>query len=302
MTQLGYGPLQRIDGPPPIAPQYGLLQAAHAPAQGVRIVPDVDDRGVERWLNGVEVYPYPPDPAGTFDTCATGTDAQAKDAGDTIATPRFGAMTVFLPETCTSYRVWDQDEFKARAVAVLTAVEGAAVENEFMTGTRLLLNPHLSDGQGTFPNLDAVTTIVNGLALLEGEIAKSGRLGLIHLSPMAATMLGQYYLVNYDSKTGVLRTTNGSVVIPGTGYVTGATPSGHAAPAAGDQEWMYASGPIDIRRTEIFTTPDQVFQALDRVTNTITYRAERHYLVDFDQTVQAAVLVDRCLGSCEEIT
>lgn len=300
MSTVGYGPPWRVDGPPPSAPKRGLLQAAAAPAAGVRIVSDVDSSGRERWLNGVEVYPYPPGTARTWDTCAPGSELVDKDDGDDdIPTPRFGAFTVYEPITCTAYRVWDQDEFKARAVQVFTVIEGAAVEREFLTGELLGLNPHLSDGNGTFPNLDAVTNAQNGLALLDGEIAKSARLGIIHMSPILAGILCNYYI--FEDKTGVLRTINGNVVIPGNGYVAGATPAGHPHPA-GTEEWMYATGPIDIRQSEVFVMPDDVSQALDRgiggKPNSITYRAERYYLIDWDTTVQAAVLVDRCQAEC----
>jgi hypothetical protein len=56
----------------------------------------------------------------------------------------------------------------------------------------------------------------------------------------------------------------------------------------------------------MFVTPERVDQALERGTggastgrpNTIVYRAERYYLVDWDTQVQAAVLVDLCSTEC----
>src|SRR5579864_1225244 len=97
---IGYGPLQRIDGPLPVPAVYGLLPAAAAPAAGVRIVVDVDQSptdlndlsstgetmdaalarlkregiipasaGDYRWLNGAEVYPYPPGQPSLYSTC-----------------------------------------------------------------------------------------------------------------------------------------------------------------------------------------------------------------------------------------
>ncbi|MFL5309677.1 MAG: hypothetical protein ACJ79H_04395 [Myxococcales bacterium] len=316
--QIGFGPASTVDGPPPIPPVRSLLAAASAPAAGVRIVVDLDSGAVvgieeavaagwlepgagrERWMNGVTVWPYPPYLASLWDSCAVGSDQGEKPDGDEIPLPEFAAFTVVLPETCTSYTIPDQDAFKARAVAALTAVESAAVARELLAGDLLGNQPHLADGEGTFPNGDTITSVVNGLALLEGEIARSGKLGLIHMSPMAATFLRNYYVI--DDKTGVLRTINGNVVIPDAGYVDAVAPDGGHAPAAAGQEWMYATGPIDIRRSEIFTTPDNVAQALDRGAhgkpNSITYRAERYYLIDWDTTLQAAVLVDRCQTEC----
>lgn len=294
---IGYGPPERIDGPPPLAPAYGLLQAAAAAAAGVRLVTEASDR----WINGVEVYPYPPDCADVYDPCAPGSIQEAKGFGSEVESPRFGAMTVYEPVTCTARGVGNQDEFKARAVAALTAVEGAAVARELLTGDRMPLQPHLSDGQGVFPNGDTATSPMNGLALLEAEIARSCRQGLIHVSPQMATFLRERLVI--DDRGGVLRTTNGIVVINDFGYVDGATPATHATPGA-TEEWMYASGPVDIRRSEVFVIPETPAEALDRGmgatndrTNTVTYRAERYYLADWDTEVQAAVLVDRCTSA-----
>jgi len=298
---VGFGPLWRIDGPVPTRPTYGLLQAAEAPTAGVRIIPDTDERGIERWMNGVEVYPYLPGTGDVFDTCAAaGTTAHTKGFGNALQSPQFGAFTAHVDETCTSYKVWDQQEFIARATTVFGAVESAIISSEFMTGARLPANPHLSDGVNTtFPNADTATSVLQGLALLENVIATSGRLGLVHCSPGFATIMRERFTV--DTKTGVLRSVNGNVVIPDAGYSVGSTPAGHAAPGA-TQEWIYATGPIDIRRSEMFVTPDNVIQALDRGSggattgrsNSITYRAERYYSVTWDTEVHAAVLVDRC--------
>lgn len=305
---IGYGPPVRIDGPPPIPPMFGLLPAAEAPlAAGIRIILDVDARGIERWMNGVAVYPYPPDTGDVYDPCATGSDATEKGEGAALQQPQFGAMTAWLAETCTTYRVWDQDEYKARAIAALAAVESGIIAYEFMTGTRMPAQPYLADGNGVFPLDDAVTSVENGLALLEEQIGLTRRQGLIHCSPMVTTtLMGRGFTLR--DKTGVIRTINGTVLIPDFGYTDGArvAPVGHAAPSTYSQEWMYATGPVDIRRSEIFVSPDNVMQAVDRgsggattgLPNSITYRAERYVLVDWDTELQAAVLVDRCQTTC----
>lgn len=336
MGEIGYGPLERIDGPLPIPPVYGLLQAAAAPAAGVRIVVDTDQgaedlndlsstdetmdqaiarlkaegiipptAGDYRWLNGVEVYPYPPDTPGLYEPCgsALGT-AGSKSFGSALQHPKFSALTLYLAETCTSYKVWSQAEFKARAVLALTAVQSFGIALNLLTGQADPLSPYLADGDGAFPNTDVVTNPMNGLALLEQQIALTGKLGLIHCSPQYASALRERFAV--DDRGGVIRTINGNVLIPDSGYAAGSTPHGHAAPT-GTQEWIYATGPIDVRLSEIFTLPDKVSEALDRGTsgsattgrpNSITYRAERYSLATWDTELQAAVLVDRCQSGC----
>lgn len=295
---------ERIDGPPPLAPLYGLLQAADTPAAGVRIIPDTDARGIERWLNGAQVYAYPTDTGMVFDPCAQGSDFVEKGFGNSDESPMFAAMTAVVSQTCTTYKVWDHDEWKLRVATALGAIQGSIVAREFMSGVRFPGNPYLADGNGEFPNGDTATSAIDGLALLEKHIGLTGRQGLIHCSPQIATTLRERFAL--DNKTGVIRTINGTVIIPDFGYAAGATPVGHADPS-GSEEWMFATGPIDIRQTELFVTPDLPSQAVERGTpnsasngkaNSVTYRAERYFLVDWDGTFQASVLVDRCSSDC----
>lgn len=295
-TILACGPLTRIDGPLPIRPLYGLLQAAEAPAAGVQVIVDTDSEGIERWGNGAEVFPYPADVAKVDNSFQPGSEAETKGAGTQPATPQFGAFTIYLPIQCTNYRVWNDEQFRARAVATLTAVESAAIAREIMSGEKLTLNPHLTDGVGTFPNGSTVTSALNGVALLEKEIAASGRLGLIHVPPQVLMMLASKGF-GFDNASGVWRTPNGNVIVPDAGYANSVAPTGHTA-ASGTQDWIYATGPIEVRRSEVFMIPEENFQAIDRSTNQIVYRAERNYLVIWDQQVQAAVRVDRCQDTC----
>lgn len=306
MSTIGYGPLERIDGPPPLRPVYGLLQAAEAPAGGVRIVPDADAAGMERWINGVEVYPFPPQTGDVFDSCAPGSTFAVKDDGELEwLHPQFGAMTAYLPVTCATFKIPSQEEFKARAVATFEAVESSIIAHEFMTGARMPAQPHLADGDGVYPLNDVAVGITRGIAALEEEIALTGRQGVIHVSPqLVASYIALWSL---DNRSGVIRTINGTVIIPDAGYAAGSQPAGHAA-ATGTQEWIYATGPVDIRRSETFVMPERVEQAVDRGSgmagatnhkpNSITYRVERYYVVDWDTVLHACVLVDRCISGC----
>lgn len=328
MTAVGFGPLQRIDGPPPLAPLYGLLQAATA--RSVRVIGDeVDAAGIERWLNGAQVYPFPPSQPDAFDTCASGSSSQEKNFGDELELPIFAAFTAYLAETCSAFRVWSHDEFKARASSALAAVEGMIVEAVLMgTVDRLLENPHLADGNGNFPRGDDGLGVVEAFGILDSEIARSAKQGLIHVSPRCLAAAFGARAVVMDDQAKVWRSANGNVVVPGTGYQQPSDSDwvsqeptkwelGPPAPAGtgftdadSGTEWMYASGPVDVRRTQSFTTPDDVSQAVERGTggastgrpNSVNYRAERYYLVDWDTVVQSAVRVELCTPYCHSIT
>lgn len=288
-----YGPLWSIDGPPPQPPAHTLISSS-------RVISDVDGEELERWQNGVAVFPFPPDVGNVWEACSTGTDRE-KVEGGTIPLPEFGAMCVYLAETCSSEGIFGaglskdqaQARFVARAVATLAAVESAAIEAEFMDGAVLGSNPHLGDGEGTFPHANTAVKVAEGFASLEDEIAASARAGVIHISPGLAIFASSLNLLHED-RAGILRTINGTVVVPGAGYVGVSTPDTHT-PAGAGQEWAYATGPVEIRRSEVIQLPGSLAEALDRETNTVTYRVERYYAVTWDTVVQAAVRIDRTL-------
>lgn len=288
----GYGTAWPIEGPPPVRRRLGLLQAADAPAAGVRIVTDLDAGGVERWASSARVWPWPSTPASTWDACASSSQQDTKDTDDPVDLPEFFAFDVYLAVTCSAVGLHNDATYRARASAALDVAEGHAVEHEFLSGERMTNNPHLADGAGTFPNANTSTDVVNGLALL--EVALGDRLGLVHMSPAVAVAASSRTVVSPDG--GVLRTINGTPVIAGSGY-DGRAPSGHTA-KSGTKEWIYATGPVDVRRGAQRLVPDTLGEALDRETNTIRVYGERVYLVTWDTVVQAAVLVDRCATSC----
>lgn len=291
-----YGPLSRIDGPPPVRRPYGLLQAAETSGAGVRLVTDADAQGLERWGNGVETWPYPLGPAYTFDQCAA--TAGSKHAGQAIGTlPQFGSFAVYFPFTCSAMSVGDHADFRTRITTAFSPVEDCAVERVLLNGDdTMILNPRLADGTGTFPLGNGTTSPTNAIAMLEQEIARQGdgRLGVIHASPMFVAMASG---LNLKGEGAILRTINGTPVIPGAGYADGANPTGR--PQAGtNQEWIYASGQIEVRRSPVFVVPDTPAEATDRSANTVTYRAERQYVISWDTSIHAAVLADRCKTTC----
>ncbi len=286
------------------------IEAAIAELKAAGSLPE--NAGDLRWLNGVEVYPYPPGQADAYNACgANSATDTTKSFGDELEHPQFSAITLYVAESCKSYKVWNQEEFKQRAVTALTAVQSSALARQLLTGEADPLSPFLADGNAVVPNGNAPTTAINALSIVEEYIGLSGQLGIVHCSPGYATsLLGRGFAV--DDKTGVIRTINGNIVIADAGYARGLTEPGygsplHSTPSSGWQEWIYGTGPIDIRLSEIFMIPDQVSQALDRGSNlgassgrpnVFTYRAERYALATWDTELQVAVLADRCSTSC----
>lgn len=274
-------PLQTLNGPRPVAPRYGLVQAAG-------VVPDGD----EHWLNGAAIRPYPVSPVAAWDPLSLASGPNVKDEGETPPAPEFQAYALYLPETCTARGVGPLEEFRARATTAFAAREGGAVEHEFWTGSLIPANPHLMDGNATVLAV-ASTSPTNGLAMLEQAIADTQQAGMIHATPATVTAWVGALLLQRNGAN--LETMLGTTVVPGVGY-PGTGPGTGALSAT--EDWAFATGMVEVRRTEPFLVPDGIEQALLRSMNDVTYRAERYVLTTWDTTLQAGVIIDRCQTDC----
>lgn len=275
--------LYRLSAPLPAPRKYTLLDAA-------REAPPENDR----WLMGQASEGYVPGPASVFDHCAAGTD-RIKDGGNEVPVVRFGAFTVYLVGSCTSVSIGpDASGWTDRLRLAFQAVEAQAVERVFATGDgNPAFGPYLTDG-----NLDILSgsgvSPVEGLAILEQEIAAKGGGGVIHVTPAIATYLINAYLI--EDVRGQMQTGLGTRVAVGAGYIDVATGSG-----AGE-EWAYATGPVEFTRDLAPTViPADYSQALDRSNNDVLFIAEREYVLNWvgrtdpsdDHHIQAGVLIDR---------
>lgn len=277
MSVTTLGPPVRVDGPYPQPPRFRLVDVA-------TVVPEAEDY----WMSGAQVQAYPPDLPHTWNPCTPSDSTGSKEEGGLIPAPLFGAFTAYLAETCTSRGIVSEEQFTARALAAFGAVESYAVELEFSQGLALPTNPFLADANATVLNGGNPTGIIAGFALLEEAIGATGKAGVIHATPGAATAARAARVVSMD---GVyLRTVLGTPVAVGDGYI-GAQPDGEAA-AGLAESWAFATGPVQIRRSDIFINPPLLAEALDREINQVTYRAERYYLADWDTALQSAILLD----------
>lgn len=150
----------------------------------------------------------------------------------------------------------------------LTVTASWQAEREFADGAASTLagdpNPFLSDG-----NADAATSAATApqyaLALLEDTLAVClhGARGMIHLTPVVATLLDSFGLLHADG--GLLTTANDNVVVIGSGYL-GDDPDG-ADPAVGSS-WIYGTSLVVQVRGQ--ATPEgEAVQRVDRDRNTV---------------------------------
>ena len=279
MSSVTIGPPRVLDGPVPVPPRYSLLVNA-------TILEDLD----YHWMAGGQVYPYPSLSSGdTQAGCSSGTERE-KVAGGVSPGEEFGSFTAYVAETCTARGIGNNEEFMNRAVIGLNGLEAALVEREFANGDAMPGNPYLANV--ALPNYATLGTLapLEALARLENAIAATGKMGMIHTDPATATAWAGQYLIE---KEGAYQraVATGTPIVVGYGYV-GAKPDGTPALNA-DQGYAWATGPVQLRRSNVEMIPGTLAEALDRQNNVVTYRAERHYLVDWDTELQTAVLVDR---------
>lgn len=262
------------------------------------------DPTTQRWLGGAWTGGDAPGPAHTHDPCSTGTDRVKASAGD-IPQQMSGTFNVYLTGFCTAQSIGPDPTFWTDRLRLSFQVyEGAAVERVLATGDgHATLGPYLGDSNMEVLGGGAMSP-VHALGLLETEIALAGG-GIIHAAPATATEWISAYLI--EPVRNVMQTKLGTPVAVGAGYI-GVTPDGQAA-AGTEQEWAFASGPIQIYRGDIQMVPDRYADAFDRSLNDVLYIAERPYLFNWiartdpsdDAHVQAGVLVDLDICPCGTI-
>lgn len=254
------------------------------------------ERDLGHWLAGIASGGYPPGPAFTHDPCSHGSQRVKMNAG-TIAGQESGRFTVYLPASCTTQSVaGDPLTFRERLEAMFAVYEGAAVERALATGDgHDDFGPYLGNANLKLLAGGDATDAVTALGLLENEIARHGT-GLIHTAPSTVVV---WDALNLTVARGPLTyTRRGTPIAVGAGYVD-VTPDGADALATGEQ-WAFATGPIEIRRSaEIIVPASQMAEITDRSVNDVYVVAERPYVfnwlarlsTDDDDHVQAGVLV-----------
>lgn len=274
-----FGPPVVLAGPLPAPYPHGLFSAA-------TIVPEPG----ERWANGANVRGYPNGEPFVFDPCFAGT-FRVKEIPDQPDSPFFGGFTVYLADRCAARGIGTDSALDDRVRLAFQAVEQWAVEQELVSGGVMAANPYLADGNATQLLSGAATAPAEALAQLEAAIGDSRRAGIIHAGRATASAwssLGGLRVQGDKLLTGL-----STPIAAGGGYQN-TVPDGEGA-LTDDQEWAWATGPVEIRRGVLDVLPGSLAEALDRETNELTYYAERNYLVTWDTQLQAAVLVDRSL-------
>jgi hypothetical protein len=274
MSVMAVGPALDLDGPLPVAPEFGLLS-----------IPGViksDDAG--RQLNGVVVDAYPTDVPVPWEPCSTGTFRE-KEEGEAPPLPRFDPVGLYVPITCSAisfgrdWRAW-----ASRAEKVLDATLSYGVEFVLSKGVDLSSNPFFGDGNVTVLGGGAVLPQA-ALSWLENSIGATGRRGIIHADNATVAAWSEYLRVVGDH----LETFNGTPVAAGGGYI--AAPANGGAPGSGES-YAFATGPVEVFLGEQRLVGEDINGTLDTSNNDATFRAERFVLAEWDTALQTAALVN----------
>ena len=273
------GPPLSLDGALPVAPLRSLLNT----------VTVIDSPDLRFGVGGV-VWPYPPGLPESFDPCSTGT-FRTKSEGEGWDLPQFQPFTVYLPITCSSITA-AAPGFADRAALAFAATESYAVAHELARGIANPLNPFLDDANLNILAAGVAQRPDAALSYLEDAIGATGRGGVILTTPaVGASFNGGNDGYGVEVQSGRLVTTANTTPVALDGGFIGASPSLHAALGAG-QGWAFATGPIMVRRSPDIQIISTLKESTDRSDNTVTFRAERDYLVIWDTVLQAGALVD----------
>lgn len=262
----------------------------------------IEGRDEDRWLGGIWSEGFAPGPAFTQDPCSTGTDRAKLDAGE-IAMQTDSRFVVYLPASCQAQFIGPAlDRFTARLKQVFAVYEAAAVERVLVSGDgHDTLGPYLGNSNMQVLAPTAVDP-ASALRLLETAIARHGS-GIIHAAP--STVVSWDALNLTVIRSGLTYSKRGTPIAVGVGYID-ALPDA-AVPLNSDEQWAFASGPIEIHRSAEIEVPASTYpEVFDRSNNEVYLLAERSYALnwiarqdpaDVDH-VQAGVLVSEALGIC----
>ncbi len=289
MSTMATAPLLGIDGPLPLASRFGFFSVAldlNNSADRARLGMAATDR----WEAGVNVLPVPTQTPLGWLPCSAGT-MRVKEAGEQRDWATFLPFVAYIPDFCSGLGVGSFDEWRGIIESTLTAAESYAAEYQFAKGQPEGENPSLNDSTLNASHLvGADVSPAEGLALLETEIGRTARQGVIHAAPATATYWAKDYLIEPDGD--VMRTVaHGTPVIVGNGYI-GTDPDLLASPT-GRKEYAFATGPVFAGRGQVRESEGPIGEWLDRSINDVTYRAERLMLVGWDTVLQVAVRIDR---------
>lgn len=230
-------------------------------------------------LNGIEyetvcspqVDPYP---VGLCPADSPAADREKKPAG-TVSTASASPFAVYAADSCVLGR--DETEARQQLRQRFLSGEQAAVERTVFDG-QMGNTPFLRQADVINTHADALPDLIEAIGLIEQWLAENyGGVGVVHAPRSMAPKLKAQTVM--DVKGGQASTIAGSAWVFGTGY-----PGTPPATFRGEDDgklWLYATPPVNVRRSRVIEPADWTSGAFDKATNSGFLLEERQYVVDW---------------------
>lgn len=280
-----------VTAPPATPPTVGLVVSART---------NLDNEAGGDWERGLT---YAPETCGGYRGLADCSDADtdhSEPPGDTVD---HRPWLLQVDEECTTIGL-DVAALDARLGRRLAAIESYAIARELWTGEltaadATVANTGLTDADPEYrrPNgylarpeavvlASAAVSVNAGMGMLEQAVgdALHGQQAMIHVPRIAAPFVEPRLRVAGNLRMTV---TDQSAVIDAGYPNTG--PDGTKAPNG--SAWLYATGPVVVRRGAVYSDTDDMAQTIDTRNNRITRRVQRLVAAHFDPCALFAVRI-----------
>ena len=271
-----------VDAPPRRAARYNLLSAVEV-VNDTTLTYEGWEFAPELCAGGGRLAP----------ACAGNTAEITADTNPSIV--EGDVFYVWASDRCSTFQFRTRD-FAGRARRQLEAVQSYEIANELWQGGLSLTQPSLNAAGSDTVTLAAVGADV-AVGLVEGALGRltKGALGMIHMTPEVLAACVTAGVVYRDGN--LWRSPSGHVIVADAGY-TGSGP-GNAVPGAGAAgQWIYGTGPVQVRLGEVVVVPGDpqdttaMAQALDRSDNTVMIHAIRAATWVWDECGHVAALTN----------
>jgi hypothetical protein len=267
---------------PPVERYSGGLYSVAPPRTG-----PVVDGEPRRWENGIQYQSETcADPSTWAVTCPDDVERATKEATLELPLVSGTPFVAYLGINC-SLPGKTLEDFRRLVYNALDLCEQRAVERTFWTGD-MGNDAHLADGvYDPILNPDGVeilgTSDVTALGVMQGVGALESWLGenycgvgILHAPRGLAPYAANFQLIREGSGSQLLTPLKTRWAFGG-GYVENTGPDG--TEAAEGTAWIYATGQVNIWRSDIWIQPDELQQAFAMRTNTVEMFAERAFVI-----------------------
>lgn len=248
------------------------------PRQSLFAIATVDNENDDRFIGGLQWDPEPLRTEGGGDLGTWKVDASNTAVSGHAVTPYAtgNAFGIWASEVKTGITV-DFEDMKARVTRKLLAYESRAAEAQLWSDS-LGVNPSLKLANSTAQDAGAGAgqSITRSIGIADRTIADQWGRGMLHMRP--ETLAGAVNAQVLTKEGNVWLTPLGNIVIPGAGY-SGLSPAGSGS--VGD-DYIFMTPPVEVHRSGVVITPNNVVEATDRSVNNVIVYAIRFVAILWD--------------------